>query len=158
MYAQAWPSVPGLWTGWTDGKAGGTTFGVLKIPTPVRLQIWARHVLPDCFSRTMTITIKWGWVSLTEGEPSPNVLSSEFSALNSARRGGTACCWQQGGRTVMGSWVRQPNPADLVERGEGWKMQGADSQLSLWKKPWKQSCNVHFSARLKSLLLLIKSP
>lgn len=94
---------------------------------------------------------------IREGEPSPNLLSSEFAALNSAHCGGKACCWQQGWRMVTGSWVWKPRQADLVESGEGWKVQGADSQVSLWKKPWKQDCNIHFSARLKSILLLIKS-
>lgn len=43
---------------------------------------------------------------IREGEPSPNLLSSEFAALNSAHCGGKACCWQQGWRMVTGSGMK----------------------------------------------------
>lgn len=74
------------------------TFSLLRLPASVRLQTWACHELADCFSRTLLIIIKWGWISLREGEPSPILLSSEFAALTRACCGWRALCWQPGWR------------------------------------------------------------
>lgn len=144
-----------------DGKVGRMTFSLLRIPASVRLQTWACGELADCFSRTLLKIIKWGCISLREGEPSPTLLSSEFAALTRACCGWQALCWQQGWR-----WWWAPRGDELLgvmtkpcRPGEEWRRlkDARGTQVNSWKKPWKQGCNIHFSARLKSLLLLIKS-
>lgn len=134
-YAKTWPAVRSLCAGWTDSQAGRTTY--LKIPASARLQTWACHALTDCFSKTTLIIIEWSWISLREGKPSPNSLSSEFAALNSARCGGKAYCWQQGWRMVTGSRGWQPSQADLAESGQGWKTQQGRQSGKLTEKTVK---------------------
>lgn len=105
-----------------------------------------------------------------------NLADNHQVRLNLIKRGGSlprlikfrVCClkqcslWGKGILLAAGMEVGDGLPGVTTKPGrpggEQRRLEDARGrQVNLWKKPWNQGCNTHFSARLKSLMLLIKS-